>query len=520
MKKKLFLIPLLTFMSLTACGGGSSPVKPTEPTTPSVPSEPSEPSVPTEPSEPSEPTSGKPDKVTINFWHTFGQTILDNLQPQLERFAKIIKAQEGVEVTINLVPNSNYQSIHTAIDKALSAGSKDIPTIAVAYPDHVADYIYAENGVEGKYVVNFDDLINNAEYGLGKNSYLGDAEGDSLDDFFDAYIEEGRSFSREGLFTFPYMKSTEVMLYNYTAVEKLMEGYKPEFHGSKDMIHEYMSNLNWDEFMNLCRYTWENKKIVNPDLKYPAFYDSDGNLFVSQMHQLGIPYSSIVDNGKGGKVGHIDFASGPELEYAMDMVSNLRDYYNEHLFTTKGAFSTYGSDSFKNVESVFTIGSSGGAGYSLTTDFEIGVCKVPYLNNNPLYVNQGVDLMIMNNPALSDTANKYRTEYAWKLIKFLTNAENNARICLKGSEGYTPVRKSAYEDDLYLDFLDSGEFQAEIYSLIQSEIDGLYFNTACFPGSAKLREEVGGIITYALTESTSLDSIFQTAISNATMALK
>lgn len=484
--------------TLAACGGGNNPGP-----TPDPDPEP-EPQV---------------EKVEINFWHTFGQTILDNLQPQLDEFVRLVKANDKVDVTINLVPNSNYPTINENINKGLTTGN--IPTLAVVYPDHVADYIEAEGSDTGKFVVKLDNLITNSKYGLGKEKWLGDATNDSLSDFIESYVDVGRHYTHEGLYSFPYMKSTEAMLYNYDAVVKVLAHYKPEFQGAKNKIEEYMANLDWAEFMNLCRETWKYKDEINPALAIPAFYDSDSNLFISQLYQSNVGYSSIVKNSSGKNVGNIDFASGENRQKAETIVSNLRQNYQDHLFTTKGAFSTYGSDSFKNVESVFTIGSTGGSGYSFTSDFNMGVCKVPSLvGNNPTYVTQGPDLCIMRNPALSDTANEARTIYAWKLIKFLTNAKNNCQICLLGSEGYLPVRQSAYEDDLYLQFLDSGEFQAEIANVVTDVIAGKYFSTPCFPGSTALRTEVGGIITDALTKTTSITSIFDTAINNATLKIK
>lgn len=456
------------------------------------------------------------DKVEINFWHTFGQTIVDNLEVQLDKFVKLIKANEKVDVEINLVPCSNYTTINEQISKGLTTGN--IPTLAVAYPDHVADYIKAEGSEPGKFMVNLDPYMTNSTYGFGKNAYLGDAEGDSIDDFIQSYVESGQGYVREGTYSFPYMKSTEAMLYNYDAVETILKHYPGRDFKSKSEILSYMNNLDWEEFMKLCDLTWKYKGEVNPDLVYPAFYDSDANLFISQLYQAGVGYSSII-NGSG----HIDFATGEDRTKAEKIVTDLRQNFVDHLFTTRGAYNgEYGSDSFKNVETVFTIGSTGGSGYSLTSDFTIEACKVPSLvKNNALYVSQGPDLCIFRNPKLSDQVNQTRAIYAWKLIKYLTNAENNCKICLHGSEGYLPVRESAFADDLYLEFLDSGITQVKIANVVTDEIDGAYLNTPCFPGSAALRTESGGIITQSLTagDASSISGIFDTAIENATLKM-
>ena len=469
---------------------------------------------------------GSASKVEISFWHTFGQTSQDNLKPQIQKVQELVKKNEGVDVPVNLVPESNYDTIKEDISKGIEAGQGNIPTIAVAYPDHAADYIEAEGNQQGKYLVNLNDYINNKDYGLGTEAYLGDAENDSIDDFIPSYIEGGQKFTREGQYTMPYMKSTEAMLYNYDAVVKVLAHYKPELQGAEEAIKDYMNNLDWDEFMELCRQVATYKDEINPALKVAAFYDSDSNMFISQLYQSSIGYASIVTNDAGKKVGHIDFAEGENRTKAEAMVSKLRNLYNEnvngiHLFTTKGVFSTYGSDSFKNVESVFTIGSTGGSGYSITSAFQLGVCRVPpMVKNNPLYVTQGPDLCIFNNPTLSDTANKTRTLYAWKLLKYLTNSENNCNICLLGSEGYLPVRQSSYEEDLYFEFLESGEAQATIAELVTEKIGNSYFNAPCFPGSAELREQCKGIITLSLSTDNPISGIFDTAINNAILKIK
>jgi len=462
--------------------------------------------------------------VTIDFWHTFGQSIIDELQPQINEFVRLVKRNEGVDVRINLVPQSNYETILDNISKGIPVGN--IPTLAVAYPDHVADYLNLES-TPGQYMVNLEEYANNSVYGLGKDAYLGDREGDTLDssspnyDFIPAYIEGGRHFARSGMYTFPYMQSTESMLYNYEAIVKVLNYYKPEFEGAKNKITEYMNNLDWEEFMNLCQQVQNYKHLINNDLVRPAFYDSDSNLFISQLYQAGVNYSSVV-NGSG----KIDFATGEDRAKAEAIVGNLRKNANDGLLHTKGTFSTYGSNSFKNKECVFVVGSTGGSGYSLTTDFEIGVCKVPYVKDGePLYVTQGPSLAIFKNPSLGDSVNSQRAIYAWKFIKFLTNTKNNVKMCLKGSEGYSPVRRSCYQDQLYLDFLDSVEvgddqIKIDIANCVYFDINGKYFSTPCFVGSAYLRTQVGGIITEALSTNTSISSIFDIAIENATMKIK
>ena len=351
-KSIIKLLTLAGIISLaTGCGGGGNNTEAPKSEAESTPEQSVAPSS-QEGGEASSQQGGTGTKVEIAFWHTFGQTIVDNLKPQIKKFEELVKANDGVDVTVSLVPCSNYQTINEDINKGLTTGN--IPTIAVAYPDHVADYLEAEGNQPGKFIVNLNDYINDSKVGLGKEKYLGDAEGDSIDDFIPAYMEGGQNFTRQGQFTFPYMKSTEAMLYNYDAVVKVLAHYKPEFNGARNKIVEYMNNLDWAEFIELCRQTATYKSEINPALQQAAFYDSYSNMFISQLYQSGIKYSSIITNTAGKKVGHIDFAEGEDRTKAEALVTNLRSQYNEivngvHLFTTKGAFATYGSDSFKTI---------------------------------------------------------------------------------------------------------------------------------------------------------------------------
>ena len=160
--------------------------------------------------DPTTTTSQEPAKnVTITFWHTFGQSIVETLTEKIQEFHDLVLENENVNVTVELSYSGSYDDILTKINNGFSAGN--IPTIAVAYPDHVADYLSRES-YDGQYVVNLEPYINNEKYGFNTQPYLGDEEG--LDDFIESYYQEGTSYAKEGVFSLPLMKSSEVMFYN------------------------------------------------------------------------------------------------------------------------------------------------------------------------------------------------------------------------------------------------------------------------------------------------------------------
>jgi len=450
--------------------------------------------------------------VSLIFAECFGQLIKDNLQPQFEEFKRLVRINDLYDVNITFADSSDYKSLESDIIANFSIGQ--VPNLAVAYPDHVADYLALEPH-DGDYVVELGDLATNKDYGFGTETWLGDDVNDleyedRLGDFIDSYIEEGKQFVKEGLYCFPYMKSTEAMYYNVQAVNTALKYLHPEI-STPAAVKEYMDKLTWNEFMSLCGVVWEHRSEITsvPDKDFnPAFYDSDSNLFISQMFQEGIPFSSV----QGG-AGHIDFETGEARSKAEALLQSYKDGYDNHLFTTKGAHSTYGSNSFKNVETVFSIGSTGGAGYNMTTSFDIGICKVPYRGSKGIYVSQGPSLCIMQNPDKTEAQNAMETKYAFKLLKFLTQADNNASLCTKGTEGYLPVRESAYYTDAYIDFISGGGYIAKTAEVVTDQIQGSFLSTACFKGSSELRTQVTGMVSSILLNMATVTEAVDKAIS-------
>jgi ABC-type glycerol-3-phosphate transport system substrate-binding protein len=335
---------------------------------------------------------------------------------------------------------------------------------------------------------------------------------------FPAFLEEGQQFIREGTYCFPLMKSTEVMFYNKEQVDTLLPLYDATLN-TEAARTRFLNNMSWDQFLDVCEAAIEHKSSLISTLDRPAYYDSDSNLFISKMFQNEIPYSSI--NPETQK-GQIDFETGQANADAKAMVASIKEAYDKGLITTKGCEGTYGSDAFTAEESLFSIGSSGGAGYNFpdSDNFTVGVCKVPASNNNPLYVSQGPSLCMLKNTSLSDSVNRDSLEYAWKFVKFLTNTENNIELCIVGSEGYVPVRESSYETELYFDFLLNGENYAAVANVVVDDISGNYLSAAVFTGSDRLRDQVGGIISSVLLNMSTIDKAFADAINNTKLFIK
>ena len=311
------------------------------------------------------------------------------------------------------------------------------------------------------------------------------------------------------------------MFYNMDLLVEVMKDYKPEFASSKTKIKDYMARISWNDFMDLCKQIKSNMAKYSNMLEVPMWYDSDANYIITKMFQNDVAYTSIDSTGKG----KIEFASGETFNKVVDLLDDARSNYAGGLFTTKGIKNTYGSDFFTNEKCIFSIGSSGGSGYNFpqADAFELGVCRVPASNNKPIYVSQGPTLAMFNDRGLDKDVNEKAQRYAWKFMKYITNGQVNAEICVNGSEGYVPVRHSAYETSFFQDFMAEGERYAQCYKVVVEDVnsEGGYLVSKAFKGSASLRDECGSMLTAALTAANkdAIPALVERAINNASLKM-
>ena len=464
---------------------------------------------------------GNSGKITIKFWHTFGDIPEKALEDKAATFKAIVKENEGVDVEVDLSYQGGYNDMVNKVQ--LGIATSDSPSIAVAYPDHVADYLNFEGG---KYCVDMYQFANDATLGFGKDKYLGDTEG--IGDFVKAFIDEGSHFAKQGLYVMPYMKSSEAMLYNLDLATIGYRIWKGDNTITPEKVEEGISKLTWDELMDLGQCCATNKDKINNVLEYPISYDSDGNLFITKMYQNKIPFAEIGSDGKG----KILFESGDASTKAQALV---KDFYNKHkagILTTKAIEGTYASNKFKAEQTIFCIGSTGGVGYSFPNEgtFNFRVCKVPASNNNPVYVSQGPSLTMFNRPDLTKEENEKTLKYSWKFLKYITSTNVNMELCVSGSQGYSPVRESCYVTEAYQEFQAGGTMYAETAKVVHNDIDGSYFYTPVFPGSAELRKQCEGIIGTVLKDKDkyatdkdvdeAIADTFANAIRNAKLVIK
>lgn len=416
------------------------------------------------------------DKVEVIFWHTMGKSNQDLLQSMIKSFNKVYP---NIEIKESAATGS-YEDLQNTILKNVSTGG--IPTMAFCYPDHVAEYL--ASGGTG-IVQDVSSFIDDSEIGFTKEEGSHkDEDGKEVygkDDYVKTFWDEGSNYTKEGVYSVPFAKSTEALFYN------------------KDIFdaNGWSVPQTWDQMWSLCREI----KAAYPDFT-PLGYDSDSNLFISMCQQMNIPYTSATGN-------HYLF----DNDKAKAMMSDLKSKYDEGLFITKGSNgnNTYTSTKFTSGELLMSIGSTGGTTYNQTTNFKVGVAEPPAVDiNNKGVISQGPSICFFNSKGKNSSKAQLRA--AWQFYKFISTAENSTLYSV--STGYQPVRTSSYETETYKQYSSDTTSLLNKVAKVSSNMLDSYFNSPVFVGSAKARTEVGSLVTATLMGSKTIDQAFTDALSN------
>lgn len=432
-------------------------------------------------------------KTKVTFWHTMGKANQEKLDAMIATFN-----EKYPNIVIEHAAQGDYTDLEGKLLKAIPA--KTTPTMAFCYADHVAGY--------GNNTLDLTPFVESQESD-GAGGIVGLTAEDQAD-YIAGYWNEGKQYTREGLYSVPFSKSTEVLFYNKTFFDKhsLPVPTKWESDDPNDLT------AMW----NLC------KKIKEIDSSItPLGYDSDDNMYITLSAQYDIPYTSI----KNG-VGSFDFDNAQ----AKAMVTKLKGYYDAGYFVTKGTLpnNTYTSTKFKAQELLMSIGSTGGTSYNVPDRdgdgeflFNAAVAAVPQQKANAesasKIISQGPSICFFKNSKISEE----QSRAAWLFYKHITNTENSAAYSIL--TGYEPVRESSYQTEAYQAHLATPENPKDdtLYKVVarvtqQPEVRGAYFSSPAFKGSSTARQQVGGIISQVLLGSSTIDAAFANAMQECTIA--
>ena len=439
------------------------------------------------------------ENVTIEFLCLTNSSYKSELERMIKEFEEI-----EPKVSVNLT-NPTATGNYNVLEKTVISGffKQDYPDIVQCYPDNVVQYI------DRGYALNVDPYLNNETYGLKEEK----------SDYIATFLNEGANYSKQGTYSLPFCKSTELMYYNADKLLNLdLSAVDNSINDGQPLNAEYLDNLTWDElFDKLCpalkTYNQTHDLFVDDETSSIFTYDSDQNFFITLANQYNYGYTSIDNNGKGS----IDFDNANMKQLVLKL-KEAKD--NKYLLTT-GCLDggRYVSSLFTSNHSLFTVSSTAGLSYNYDRNnpFTIGAAKLPKAPNKDYSsINQGPSVCLL------DHFDENRSLASFLFWKYITNEKNSSSWAI--NTGYMGIRNSSYNSEEYkaaLDVQDNIDLYAVAVANNLNKIGDVRdntFNTAVFRGSSNARTNVGLLLTKCLTAddlASNIDSYFKESSDDA-----
>ena len=353
------------------------------------------------------------------------------------------------------------------------------PDLAYCYADHVALYLPKGNVVDlNKYFTSDASYSYTADDGKEiKIDRIGFTAEEKAD-FVQGYLSEGYAsnfsnvpsqYDANALFTVPFVKSTELMYVNETAL-KAMKADVP---------------TTWDELWAL------GPKVA---ARYPTAtllgYDSEANWFITACEQNGWKYTSTEDGN------HYQFDNAQTRAW----LEKLQGYYDLGYITTQEDYGAYTSGLFtKGADDgglIFCIGSSGGASHQDPAGaFEYGIYPIPGVDaTHNQCISQGPSLVMFSGGHGVTNASE-KEIMTWLFMKELLDPTFLSAFAQ--ASGYNPPRQSVYELEGYQEFLSETKAAARA-AKVALELNARFFTSPAFEGSATARNQVGNALLAAI----------------------
>lgn len=366
-------------------------------------------------------TSEKKQPKIITVWNYYNGAQKEAFDSLVQTFNETVGTDENimVEAVSKGTISELAQALQDSADKKI--GSDPLPQICAAYADDALKY-------------NRRGLLADLD------AYMTQEE---LDEYVDAYLEEGYLENKTSLKLFPTAKSTEVLIVNMTDWER----FAADTGASLDRLQ------TWEGIARLADdyYQWSDGK---------AFFGRDA--FANYM-MIG-----------SRQLGHEIFRYEKEkivLDFDKETMRKLWDnYYVPYIKGHYTAAGKFRSDDLKTGNLIAFAGSTSGATYTPSAvTYEDGTtypitCQVFPLPNfegtRPCAVQQGAGMMVLKSEEETEAASML-------FLKWFTDTPQNMEFCLK--TGYLPVKKEANQEEPLKKLL--AEHQIEISPITRQSFE-------------------------------------------------
>ena len=408
-----------------------------------------------------------PYSKTIIFYSTQGIVLQEITQKAIEAF----EAKYPGWTVEHRTPGA-FDDVKYTILSDFDIGTQ--PDLAYCYPDHVAQYLQTGKVVDMTKFINSKEMFGGRLIGYNADEIAGFIPGYFAEGYaanFGGYATNG--FSSTSMLTLPFVKSTELMYYNKTALDAL--GLEPA--------------TTWDEL-------WAQAKLIKA--KYPTAtplgYDSEANWFITMCQQNGWDYTTA--NGSNNFL----FSNANTQAW----LTELRGYYDKGYFTTQNDYGAYTSGLFtKGVNDgglVYCISSSGAASHlNPGSAFTWGIAPIP----GSVQADGSVDYSAISmGPSLVMFSAGHNVEnvdekqlMTWLFIKELLEPSFQASFSIQS--GYNPCRQSTFDVDSYIEHMARKDITG-VAARVTSTMSDRFFTSPAFMDSSTAREQVGNALVYTV----------------------
>ena len=369
------------------------------------------------------------------------------------------------------------------------------PDLAYCYPDHVAQYLQTGKVIDMTKFINSTDTVELADGTLATVGY----SAEELADFVPGYYNEGYAvnfggyanygFTANSMLTLPFIKSTELLYYNKSALDEL----------------GLPVATTWDELWAQCEAIVKKFPTATP-----LGYDSEANWFITMCQQNGWGYTSAEGN-------NYRFNN----ENTIAWLTEIRDYYDMGYLTTQKDYGAYTSGLFtKGVNDgglVYCIGSSGGASHQDPAGaFEWGIAPIPGSvqadgSVNYSAISQGPSLVMLSAGYNVDNLEEKQL-MTWLFVKELLDPTFQAAFSI--GSGYNPCRLSTFEVDSYVEHMADTDSITAVAAKVASTMSDRFYTSPAFKGSSTAREQVGTALVYAIQSQMTPEEALEDAYRN------
>ncbi len=472
----------------------------------------------------------------FDVWTGFGSDYTTAIQGVIDHYNNL----NSGKIHLTHTRKKDYNTLRTEVLNSRS--QKAYPNFTCGYPDHFADY-----NEEG-FLVALDPYIEryDEEHGLK-------AQGKSIiDDYYPEYMAENKNIAQDDdgnwlTVGVPFNKSTEVMVVNGFYLD-YFQSIDPqikvpttwdELADIADRVNDVITSQNLKDLNNkfiIAGYDDVNKKAVAPftlsaedthgenqvaidisELKeeqpfYLLGYDSGENAFITLLHQWGVPYTAVTDNG-----GKALFWKNENKAATTAVLSFFQDLSKNHkAFAVPGTFGggkLFCTEFLEKGRCLFTVGSSGGLSKPKFNNRSLRIAPIPYHTaDKKLVISQGTSLGLLNK--FKSESTYYDEMYnAFCAMVDLTTGELQAEWVT--TTGYFPSSKSAYNSPQYQDLLnnsnptrleqlyrDAGNVNSVTYKETTAADSWHKFVDPGFPASNSIRVNVGDVFKKIFAEET------------------